>query len=79
MKSLALFFLVLSFPLSMVSQPGNGNGYGHGNGNGSGNCGNPPCGGPHQTVPVDVQWLLYAGLVAGVYLKFQFRKKDVKS
>lgn len=48
-----------------TAQPGNGHGNGHGNGNGSGNCGNPPCGGPQ--VPIETDWLLYLGVVAGGY------------
>lgn len=67
------FLMVCSLQVALC-QPGNGNGNGHGNGQGGGNCGNPPCGGPHQNVPVDAGWLLCAGLLAGFYLKFKLRK-----
>jgi hypothetical protein len=75
MKSVTLFLLAISFPLAMASQPGNGNG----NGRGNGNCPNPPCGGPNQPVPIDTQWLLYVGVAVGVYLRFQIKKKDIRS
>lgn len=69
--------LVCSFVVS--AQPkGNGNGNGNGgngnNGNGNGGCGNPPCGGPNS-VPIDVEWLVLIGLVAGCYIKFSKPRK----
>ena len=70
MKIFIVSLLAVCLAMAVAAQPnGNGNGnHGTGNnGNGNGGCANPPGGGPN--VPIDVEWLLLAGLTAGFYFK----------
>jgi hypothetical protein len=80
-KLFGFLLIVLCVALATIAQPGNGNGNanGHGNGNGSGNCGNPPCGGASQNVPLDSEWLMLAGIVTGLYLKIKSKKKNLNA
>jgi hypothetical protein len=72
MKSILTTTLAMSLIIGLLAQP-NGNGNGNGgtgnNGNGNGGCGNPPCGGPNS-VPIETEWLVFAGLLVGCYIKF---------
>lgn len=82
MKRIVAILLLIGTIYLANAQPGNGNGGGNGNGNGNGGngnngngnggCGNPPCGGPH--VPIDAEWLVFAGLIAGFYLKLRGKR-----
>jgi hypothetical protein len=73
MRKIGVAILFSSLCCLSIAQPGNGNG--HGNGNGNGNCGNPPCGGPHQSVPINSNWLFFAGIILGGYLHSQLNRE----
>jgi hypothetical protein len=75
MKIIVTVLIVISACNSSMSQPsGNGNGGNGNNGNGTGGCADPPCGGPNS-VPIEIEWLLLAGLIAGSVMKFRREKK----
>ena len=71
MKFICVVTIMMCSSVTIAQPNGNGNGnQGNGNnGNGNGGCANPPCGGPNA-VPINVEWLVLAGLVAGCYIKF---------
>lgn len=70
-KKLVLFYLLFCVTgFFALSQPGNGNG----NGNGP-PCGQPPCGGPNQNVPIDEKGLLFIAVALGVYKIIRDTKK----
>lgn len=77
MKRLITSVLIIFLIASAIAQPkgnGNGNGGNGNNGNGNGGCANPPCGGPNS-VPLNVELLLFAGLIIGCYIKFTIKRK----
>ncbi len=74
-KKLVIFLLLFFITgLSVLSQPGRGNGNGNGNGNGP-PCGQPPCGGPNQNVPIDEKGLLLIAIALGLYKIIRQTKK----
>jgi hypothetical protein len=80
MKTIIAAILTICLITGSLAQP-NGNGHGNGNGgngnngNGNGGCGNPPCGGPNS-VPIETEWLLFAGLIMGYCIKLARNKKN---